>query len=73
MLCKLLTFLTKRGSSVQKSGRRGRLGGSAVERLPLAQDVTPGPGIKSHIGLPAGSLLLSLPESLPLCVFLMNK
>ena len=32
-----------------------------------------GPGIKSHIGLTAGSLLLTLPMSLPLCVFLMNK
>ena len=34
-----------------------------------------GPGIESHVGLPARSLLLPLPESLPLslCVSLMNK
>ena len=30
----------------------------AVERLPPAQGVTLGPGIESHIGLPAGSLPL---------------
>ena len=45
---------------------RGHPGGSAVEHLPSAQGVTPGPGIESHIGLPAGSLLLPLPVSLPL-------
>ena len=44
----------------------GAWGGSVVEHLPLAQGVTPGgPGIESHVGLPAGSLLLS--------VSLMNK
>ena len=32
-----------------------------------------GPGIESHIGLPAWSLLLPLPVSLPLSVSLMNK
>ena len=31
----------------------GTPGSSAVEDLPLAQDVVRGPGIKSHIGLPA--------------------
>ena len=51
----------------------GRLGGSAVEHLPLAQGVIPDPGIGSHIGLPAWSLLLSLPVSLPLSLSLMNK
>ena len=32
-----------------------------------------GPGIEFHIGLPAGSLLLPLPVSLPLSGSLMNK
>ena len=32
-----------------------------------------GPGIKSHIGLTIGSLLLPLPILLPFCVSLMNK
>ena len=41
----------------------GHLGGSAVECLPLAQGVSPGPGIESHIGLPAWILLLALPVS----------
>ena len=44
------------------------------ERLPLAQDMIWGPGIKSHIRLPMGSLLLPLPiVSASLCVSLMNK
>ena len=49
----------------------GHMGGSVVERLPLAQVVISGSGIKSHIRLLAGSLLLTLPMSLPLsvCVF----
>ena len=38
----------------------GRLGGSVVGRLPLAQGVIPGFGIESHIGLRAQSLPLSL-------------
>ena len=46
----------------------GRLGGLAVERLPLAQVVILGSGIESSIRLLAGSLLLPLPRSLPLCV-----
>ena len=36
-----------------------------VERLPSAQGVILESGIESHIGLPAGSLLLPLPVSLP--------
>ena len=44
----------------------GHLGGSVVERLPLAQIMIRGPGIEieSHIRLPAGNLLL------PLCLCL---
>ena len=38
----------------------------AVEHLLLAQDVILGSRIESHIGLPARSLLLPLPVSLPL-------
>ena len=41
------------------------LGGSAAECLTLAQGVILGPGIESHIGFPAWSLLLPLPASLP--------
>ena len=41
----------------------GRLGGSAVGCLPWAQDLIPGSLIESHIGLPAGHLLLPLPVS----------
>ena len=48
----------------------GCLGDSTVEHLPLAQGVIPGPGIESHIGFPAWSLLLPLPMSLPLSVCL---
>ena len=53
----------------------GCLGGSGVQRLPLAQGVILGSGIKSHMGGTAGSLLLPLPMflSLSLCVYLMNK
>ena len=43
-----------------ESESKGCLGGSAVEHLPS------GPGIESHIGLPAWSVLLPLPVSLPL-------
>ena len=50
----------------------GCLGGSAVERLPLAQGVIPGSRIKARIGLPGWSLLLPLPVSLPLSLYLMN-
>ena len=46
----------------------GRLGGSAIERLPSAQGVIPGSMIKSHIGLLVGSLFLPLPVFLPLFV-----
>ena len=45
---------------------QGRLGGPVVKRLPLAQGMILGSGIESHIGLPAGSLLLPLPVSLSL-------
>ena len=45
----------------------GYLDGSMLEHLPLAQGVTPGVlGSGAQIGLPAWSLLLSLPVSLPL-------
>ena len=49
----------------------GRLGGSAVEPLPLAQGLGHDPclGIESHIGFYVGSLFLSLSLSLSL----MNK
>ena len=50
------------------SKNEGRLGGSAVERLPLAQGMIQGSRIESHIRLPTGSLLLPLPMSLPLSV-----
>ena len=42
----------------------GRLGGLAVERLPLAQGVILSHGIESQIRFPAWSLLLPLPMSL---------
>ena len=48
----------------------GRLGGSEVECLPLAQGMIRRPGIESHFGLPAWSLFLPLPVSLPLSVCL---
>ena len=46
-----------------------------VEHLPWAQGVIPGSWDPVCIGLPAWSLLLPLPVSLPLCVCvsLMNK
>ena len=44
-----------------------------VEHLPSAQGVTPGSGIESHIALPAWSLLLSLPVSLPLSASLKKE
>ena len=46
----------------------GRLGGSAVEHLPPAQVVIPGPRIESCIRFPKGR-----PMSLPLSVSPMNK
>ena len=58
------------GEFIKNADARGSLGKSAVWRLPLAQGVIPGPRIESHIGLPAWSLLLPLPVSLPLSVFL---
>ena len=47
--------------------------GSVVEHLPSAQVVTPGSWDRVHIGLPAWSLLLPLPMSLPLSLCLMHK
>ena len=44
----------------------GCLGGSAVQRLPLAQVIILRTRMESHIGLPAWSLLLPLPVSLSL-------
>ena len=55
----------------------GRLGGSVVEHLPLAQGMILGLGIESRIRLHTRSLLLSLPMSLPLslslCLSLSHK
>ena len=47
----------------------GCLGGSVVGRLPLAQGVIPGLRIEFRIGLPARTLLLPLPVSLPLSLW----
>ena len=49
------------------------LGGSAVQYLPLAQGMILESWDESHVRLPAWSLLLSLPVSLPLSLCLMNK
>ena len=46
----------------------GRLGASAIERLPSAQGEILGSWDPVPIGLLAGSLLLPLPMSLPLSV-----
>ena len=54
----------------QKNKREGHLGGSVVQHLPSAQVMILGPGMKSCIRLPGGSLLLPLPKSLPLSVCL---
>ena len=57
------------GEPAPEDGRLGRLGGSVVERLPLAQGVLGlSPGTKSRIALAAWSLLLPLPVCLPLSV-----
>ena len=42
--------------------------GLVVKHLPSAQGVILGPGIEFHIRLPARSLLLPMPTSLPLSV-----
>ena len=47
--------------------------GSAVGRLPLAQGMILETWDRVPIGLPAWSLILSLPMSLPLSLSLMNK
>ena len=69
------TFSSLSRAQVKFYDALGCLGGSAVEHLPLAQGVIQGTGIKSHIGLPTGCLLLPLPlpMSLPLSLSLMNK
>ena len=46
----------------------GSLGGSAVECLPSGPGCDPSLRIESHVRLPAWSLLLPLPVSLPLSV-----
>ena len=53
-----------------KDNFRGHLGGLVVERLPSAQVMIPWSMDESCIRLPAGSLLLALPMSLPLTVCL---
>ena len=68
-----LSLSGQRTAEEIKRKTSGHLGGSVVEHLPSAQGVIPGSEIESHIGLLAGSLLLPLPMSLPLCVSLMNK
>ena len=47
----------------------GHLGGSAVEHLPLAQELSQSCGVKSRIGLLVWSLLLPLPVPLFLSVY----
>ena len=54
--------------NIKKNHQGGHLGGSVVERLPLAQDMILGSGIESHIRLRAWSLLLPLPASVCVCV-----
>ena len=58
-----------------KSTRRGHLGGSVVEHLPLAQVVILGSRDRVPHQAPCGSLLLPLPVSLPLsvCLSWINK
>ena len=61
--------LTEKASIQEKNGEDmqigadkewGHLGGSAVEHLPLAQDVIPRSGIESHIGLLFFFLIINL-------------
>ena len=63
--CSLCTRSESRISELMPEKGLGgvRLGGSAIERLPLAQGVILGSGIESRIGLPEGSLLLPLSVS----------
>ena len=53
-------------SLLNRLHKKERLGGSAVEPLPLAQGMILGSGIESHIGLLPGSLLLPMSVSPPL-------
>ena len=55
---------------IKKNILGGSLGGSAVSRLPLAQGTILESGIESRVKLPAWSLLLPLPVSLPLSLCL---
>ena len=57
----------------QKFIDEGRLGGSAVEHLPLAQGMIPGFWDRVPHPVPHRNLLLPLPLSLPLSVSFMNK
>ena len=50
----------------QRIFREGDLGGSVGEHLPLAQVTIPGSQDQVPYQAPTGSLLLSLPMSLPL-------
>ena len=55
--------------TLNKTCQTRQLGGSVVERLPLAQGVTSGSWDRVPYWLPTGSLLLPLPVSLPVfCV-----
>ena len=57
----LLILPPGRKEVVFEKQKQGLLGGSVVERLPLAQGVI----LETHVGLPAWSLLFPLPVSLP--------
>ena len=65
----------KRSNEFSKSTlAHGAPGGSVVKCLPLAQVEIPGSwDLESYIRLPAGSLLLPLPMSLPFSGSLLNK
>ena len=60
----IIDIMEGHGFGGRKAGIPGWLSGLAP--WPRAQSWSP--GIESHIGLPARSLLLPLPMSLPLCV-----
>ena len=51
----------------------GRLGSSAVQRLPSAQGMIPGLGIEFRVWLPVRSLLLPVYVSASFSVSLMKK
>ena len=62
-----LDIINPRLSELEKV--HGCLGGSVVEHLPLAQGRSQDLGIESRTGLLTGSLLLPLPVSLPLSLY----